>query len=336
MKRILSICCAVASALLLSCGFDETTAPDADPTWPAGWTRGPDLPRPMLRFGAAVYRGELFIAGGQVGPEQGTRAAWRLRSLNGVWEPLPELPEPNAGGRLVVAADTLFLVGGGNPSNEFPGGSLLAWDPITSRWFRRPPLPDARTGFAAVVVGGTIYVFGGEVWRPNEHTPTVPGDTLLEYDVARGEWRYTIALPTPRIHVAGANLGGEVYVIGGTPLYGNPPPPFVDQMEVLDPQGRRWKNGRSDRYPGVGVAAAVVDGRLHIFGGTNLFDVGTAFYHRYYDSERGAWVRMEPMGRRRVHATAVPFDGHIVVMGGISDEDRVVVHVDAFATSAVR
>ncbi|MBI4278354.1 MAG: galactose oxidase, partial [Armatimonadetes bacterium] len=87
------------------------------------------------------------------------------------------------------------------------------YDPAANAWRPRAPLPTHRSGIAAEVLGGRIYVFGGEApegtFKENE-----------EYDPAADRWTARAPLPTPRHGLAAVRLADRIHVIGGGPRPG--------------------------------------------------------------------------------------------------------------------
>jgi hypothetical protein len=83
----------------------------------------------------------------------------------GLWTSLAPLPERRAGVAAVAALSRLYVIGGfGSDSlatrtviyaTVLPSGTL-------NGWFRGPELPEGRAFAAAVVVGSTLFVVGGE------------------------------------------------------------------------------------------------------------------------------------------------------------------------------
>jgi Kelch motif len=60
----------------------------------------------------------------------------------------------------------LYAIGGridGNYSRNLSTNE--SYDPATDRWEQRAPMPTARSGIAAAVLHGRIFVFGGEATR---------------------------------------------------------------------------------------------------------------------------------------------------------------------------
>ena len=86
-------------------------------------------------------------------------------------------------------------------------------------------LPTARSGIAAAVVGGKIFVFGGEgaagTFNENE-----------VYDPVRDIWQRMAPMPTARHGLGSAVMLGRIYVISGGPTPGGS---FSDLNEVFIP-----------------------------------------------------------------------------------------------------
>jgi len=116
----------------------------------------------------------------------------------------------------VAALDgQLYAVGGRRNGNY--GQNLAtneAYDPATDRWQTRANMPTARSGIAAAVLGGRIFVFGGEA----------PSGTFGEaeaYDARSDVWSAQPRMPTARHGLGAAVAGGRIYVISGGPRPGD-------------------------------------------------------------------------------------------------------------------
>ena len=100
-------------------------------------------------------------------------------------------------------------------SDSFNTNSNLhhVYEPATAKWTPRNPLPTARSGHGAVLVGGRIFVMGGEgtnrVFGQNE-----------AYDIGRDAWEQYAPMPTPRHGLGAAAIGNVIYVAGGGAVMG--------------------------------------------------------------------------------------------------------------------
>ena len=119
------------------------------------------------------------------------------------------------------------LVRGGNSAGSalFDGGLRAArgthlcfgWAPSQSTscvhlplrhgggaWTTLEPTPKLRCGHASVVLGGLIYVQGGNMLG-----------SVVRFDPAAGSWSTPAAMSTPRDHFASFVLEGQNYAAGG-------------------------------------------------------------------------------------------------------------------------
>lgn len=89
-----------------------------------------------------------------------------------------------------------------------------------------PPLPTARSGVAAALLGGRIFVFGGEaighVFSENE-----------AYDPAADRWTMMTPMPTPRHGTGAATVGNAIYVPAGGLTNGGSQPSAANEAFVL-------------------------------------------------------------------------------------------------------
>jgi N-acetylneuraminic acid mutarotase len=108
----------------------------------------------------------------------------------------------------------LYAVGGridGNYSRNL--ASNEAYDPATDRWEQRAPMPTARSGIAAAVLGGRMFVFGGEA-------PAGTFNQAEAYDARSNGWSSHARMPTARHGLGAGAVAGRIYVISGGPTPG--------------------------------------------------------------------------------------------------------------------
>jgi hypothetical protein len=128
---------------------------------------------------------------------------------------------PPARNHLAAAAvDGFFYAVGGRASGlrasleRFDPGS---GDPALGTWTPLRPLPTARGGIAAAVVGGRIHVFGGE---GNSQSPAGTFEENEAYDPATDTWSTRCPLPLPVHGIGAAAVGGAIHIPGGGPVQG--------------------------------------------------------------------------------------------------------------------
>lgn len=174
-------------------------------------------------------------------------------------------------------------------------------------WVSLPPLPEDVYRGGGAVLGGALYVVGG--WADDGASARV-----YRYTSSAGQWERCADLPGPRTNLAVATDGQALYALGGiTGSY----PDYTYHQEVFryDPAEDAWQHLTDLPRPLAGVLAAVWNGRLYAFGGS---DEATELDTTYiYDLERGAWSQGAPMpGGARDYGAAVPLGSHIYVVGG--------------------
>src|SRR5262249_61948044 len=88
-----------------------------------------------------------------------------------------------------------------------------------------PPLPTARSGIAAAVLGSRLFVFGGEA-------PTGTFGQVEVYEAALGRWSALAPMPTPRHGLTAIAFEGRIHVLSGGPQPGGT---YSAAHEILSP-----------------------------------------------------------------------------------------------------
>lgn len=187
----------------------------------AEWVRLADMPTPAVTHMAQWTDGEIFCgAGGFIGRDPGRsgRRVWCYSAVKNAWWRLPDLPEPRAGGGLVLVQHqgqrTLLYSGGVDRERETHSASdhtdygttwVLDFErPAQSQsqasreaWQWRDTgqeMPDARNHMAAVNACGR-YLFVGGQHGVNEHSGNRP--TISEWLPHEGRWAKLPPAPMP-------------------------------------------------------------------------------------------------------------------------------------------
>jgi len=99
------------------------------------------------------------------------------------------------------------------------------YDPVTDKWRSRAAMPTARSGIAAAVLDGKIFVFGGE-------SPSGTFNQNESYDPATNSWSARAPMPTARHGLGAAVVGKSIYVLSGGPQPGGT---YSSANEVFTP-----------------------------------------------------------------------------------------------------
>jgi N-acetylneuraminic acid mutarotase len=253
-------------------GPDRPGAPDASPATPpaAGDPAAGEygtralLPERNSEFAIAELDGKIYVLGGYPTNPSQTRPTLQIYDPKtnqwtlGTPSPLP-LHHP-----MIAGVQGKLYSLGGQPNTNL----VLVYDPATDTWSGdRMPMPTARGGGAAAVIGTKIYVVGA---RPPGLTPEAE-NAFEVYDVAANSWETLPKLPTERFnqrnHLAAVAIGGKIYVAGGRYNGGGFASPMTDALEMYDPATRTWTARANMLRPRGGVYGVVAFGCLHLIGG---------------------------------------------------------------------
>jgi N-acetylneuraminic acid mutarotase len=201
-------------------------------------------------------------------------------------------------------------------------------------WKTTAPLSLPRHSGASAVVDGLIYVIGGVEYGNSMtvygQTYDVTTGTLVEvYDPGADAWTRLADLPYPidvmarraegRMWAAAAALGGKIYTFGGANLNDE----VRGTIDVYDIATDTWTAGIAHLpEPVCGLSAATVGTTIYVFGGatsTNPYRpqdyVATCYA---FDPATLSITPIAPMPLARFKTSAIPIEGGVLVLGGIS------------------
>jgi len=112
-----------------------------------------------------------------------------------------------------VIGGKIYVTGGRSPGHEGNDGqnvtSTEVYDPGPDSWSPAADLPTPRSGGASAVVGGKLYVLGGQL----------PGNTVYKtierFDPSSGAWQKLDDMPVYAAGQRAVAIGGDIYMIGG-------------------------------------------------------------------------------------------------------------------------
>jgi N-acetylneuraminic acid mutarotase len=191
-------------------------------------------------------------------------------------------------------------------------------------WARRAPFPEASEELYGIASGGRLYVFCGLApgWKPKA--------LVFEYDPGRDTWTRKKNMPLPSHHVALAEIGGKIYVVGGFRLPDSGPAAWqpIDNVWEYDPAADSWKALAPLPTKRGSANAVVVSGKIYVIGGAGLHPgsketvVHPTRPHRaldtneVYDPVTNRWEARSAMPTARNHAAAAAVGSRIYVIGG--------------------
>ena len=172
-----------------------------------------------------------------------------------------------------------------------------------SRWSEVSALPEGRSGMAAVVFEGAIYLTGGKT------SQGVTGSSL-RYRPSQGGWESLADKPTPVTDVQAVVLGERIFVPGGLAATGKP----VSVLEAYSPRLNRWDALAPMPAALSGYALAAFEGRIYLFGGWDGAAYSAAVYS--YDPASDTWQPRAALPQARAFAAATVVESKIYVIGG--------------------
>lgn len=180
--------------------------------------------------------------------------------------------------------------------------------PMEDVWIPREPMPRGRAYAASAVIGGRIYVIGGQV-DSSEMVGTVES-----FDPATGQWRTECPMPTPRALLSAAVVDGRIYAFGGQGTPGSPAELAV--VEEFDPGAlvcaAAWTTKKPMPTARSQAAAAVKDGKVYLLGGG-----ATPRAVHEYNPGLDAWTVRGALPSATRGAAAVEVEGMIYLIGGL-------------------
>jgi N-acetylneuraminic acid mutarotase len=186
-------------------------------------------------------------------------------------------------------------------------------------------LPQALNHVGVAALDGKLYAVGGFV----EVVRIRPQNVAFVYYPGTNQWSELPDPSSPLGSIAIAAVGGKVHIFGGrksdrvvkiSPLgalhlfagFGT-----VTTHTIYDTKSGSWSPGAS--IPGAArdhMGIAVVDDKIHLFGGRTA-DVGDNLdRHDVYDFVTDRWTEAAPLTRARSAGAYTVLDGLIIYAGG--------------------
>ena len=126
-----------------------------------------------------------------------------------------------------MVLDGKIYVMGGIGANVLD--TVEVYDPQADSWQRVASMPQCLCNHAAAVIGGKIYVTGGDDSQESQM------NSVYVYDPQAGAWAQLASMGIARRCHASAAVGGKLYVFGGWGTSG-----LLSTAEVYDPASDSW------------------------------------------------------------------------------------------------
>lgn len=159
---------------------------------------------------------------------------------------------------------------------------------------------------------GVVGIFLMLTLTKGNHTSVVSVGTTDNGDT----WRRVADMPTARCCFAATGVDGKIYAIGGRTGPLSIPSSTVNVVEEYNPLTDAWRTRAPMPTPRTELAdaAAVVNGRIYVFGGYDGSD--TTSVVEEYDPVTNTWRSRTPMPTARERVATAVVNGKIYVIGG--------------------
>lgn len=203
-----------------------------------------------------------------------------------------------------------------------------AYDPVTTAWTTKAPLPTPRHGLGVGTVDGVIYAIGGAGAFTGNHEATNYKATVEAYDPVADSWTTKAPMPTPRYGLGVGVVTGVLYAVGGE----DSSHAALATVEAYDPATNSWTTKAPMPTPRYGLGVSVVNGVLYAVGGeaysTTLRTVEA------YDPATNSWTTKAPMPSHRSALGVGVSNGVLYAIGGKASGAGDVMTVEAYDPGA--
>jgi N-acetylneuraminic acid mutarotase len=251
-------------------GGSEVRTVEAYDTTSGAWYTKFALQTARFGLAAAAANGKVYALGGTNGSQSSPVPSVEEYDPGAdLWSAKTTMPTPRWKLTASTVNGVIYAIGGGATGNQCtPTGVVEAYDPVADTWnTNRKPMPTARWGAAADVLGGQIYVVGGSLQCPA--TSVIVSAELQAYDPTVDSWTVLAPMLTPRWDLAAAAVNGKLYAIGGWDPINQT---ALDVVEEFNPGTNSWATKTPMPTKRSGLTAVAINGKIYAFGGIDPFN----------------------------------------------------------------
>jgi len=255
--------------------------------------------------------GKMYVLGGYADGNVAQPLNEEYDPARDMWRERAPLPR---GGNHIAAVGLdgkLYAIGGFTEQNANAFADVSAYDPTTDKWSSRAPLPQPLASMAVVAVDGVIHAVGGATGTTAENRHTIAVHYV--YDPHTDKWTDSTPLPFPREHLNLIALNEKLYAIGGRIENFSQNVQTIFSLDLHE-QNAKWRTLPLMPVPRSGTQAAVLDGKIFVFGGEKF---GGVFNNtEMFDPVTERWSELTPMPVGRHGTGAVTLGNMIYIPAG--------------------
>lgn len=240
------------------------------------------------------------------------------------WERLGVLPSQRTHFTLSTVEDKLYAIGGFDILGKQRSALVEEYDIRSKLWTRRADIPAPRSLHAACVVGGKIYIIGGQ-------TPGQLSAAVDVYDPKNNTWESKAPMPTARADLRAVAEAGNIYAIGGITQRGFP----EAIVEVYDVDSDTWRKTTNlpifrDNISVSEFAASVSNEFIYVLGGWDSANGVLSQATYQFGARNNRWVERAPIPTARRGLAVANVANLIFTIGGIDPFGRPLSTVEAY------
>jgi hypothetical protein len=140
------------------------------------WSAAADMPEARQSMAACAFGNDVYVFGGYDENGQEEESVFKFDTQTKVWSILAPMPLHSAVHSASVLDGLVYIAGAGQTHKV-----VMVYDPASEVWILRAPKPLMnRTGCSSFVLGGSLYIAGGE----GAGMPS----SVQRYDVTNNAW----------------------------------------------------------------------------------------------------------------------------------------------------
>ena len=235
-----------------------------------------------------------------------------LNILTSQWGILASMPTARSGLAVAIHENYIYAIAGDT------GGGVAnvveRYDPVTDDWIRLASKPTAIKDVGAAVIGGKIYVPGGQL-ASGKAT-----DILEIYDPREDSWSVGKPLPEALSAYAITAYEGRLYLFGGWDGE-----QYLTSVYEYNPVDDTWMSKSPLSVGRAYAGAAVAGGKIYIMGGYNgsqALTINEIYQSNLDDGVNNPWEIGAPIPEGRYAFGMESIVDSIVIIGGNGNNEK--------------
>lgn len=267
--------------------------PQADPEIRINWTKGPEIPLPVMEAPSIQVGSRLFVMGGFTVGLDVTSNVQILDLDTLTWRRGASLPQSQTHVGVATDGENIYVAGGEFGANMSGNirSEVFRYDIKNNVWSELTPLPEPRCAGALVYRDGFLHYFAGVIGDR-----TTISDQHWSVSITKGaKWTKKAPIINPGDHISSLLLDGLIYAIGGEHDHGGKYIPH-DNLSIYNSEKDSWEPKAPLLIPSSHFEAATlaVHGRIVIMGGQGHRSKKIARVH-IYNPQTDSWNVATPL-----------------------------------------